>query len=129
VITKFLKFTAVVFILLAVAGCNWAFGHPTNSDGFDFSSDSVKKIAKGSTTDTEIIQLFGGPIAKLEYPQDEEEWLYYYTTDTEIADRDFLTDEAHSIIHRKSLRIRLKNGTVTNFKCDESSEPFVPGRA
>lgn len=126
---KHLKLSVAALILLAVVGCALAFRHSTDSDGIDFPSENVKKIVKGNTIDKEIIQMFGGPLAKLEYLQNEEDWLYYYTTDVEIVDRGFLTDEVHSIIHRKSLRIRLENGTVTNFKYHESSEPFAPGQA
>jgi len=72
--------------------------------------------------------LFGGPLIKFEYSLYEEDWVYYYKTDTETIERDLLTDEVHSIIHGKYLRIRLTNGTVTNIKYNESSGPSSPGQ-
>jgi outer membrane protein assembly factor BamE (lipoprotein component of BamABCDE complex) len=120
---KHLTFSVVAFILLAVVGCSFAFHRSTYNDGFDFPSENVNKIMKGETTGDELIQMFGGPLAKIEVSENEEEWKYSSSTGTEIVAKGFLTDKEQSTGQHKTLDIMLKNGTVTDFTYTESHEP------
>jgi hypothetical protein len=120
---KNLTFSVAVIILLAVVGCTLAFHLSTYNDGFDFPSENVNKIMKGETTGDELIRLFGGPLAKIEISENEEEWKYSSSTGTEIVENGFLTDEEQSTGQHKTLDIMLKNGTVTDFTFTESHEP------
>ena len=126
---KHLTLPAVAFILFAFEGCALAFHRSTQNDGFDFPSENVSKILIGKTTGDELIQLFGGPLAKFEVSENEERWKYSYSTGTEIEEQGFLTDTVQSTGHHKTLDILLKNGTVTNFTYTESSEPPGPVQA
>jgi hypothetical protein len=120
---KHLTFSVVAFSLLAVVGCTLAFHRTTYNDGFDFPSENVNKIMIGKTTGDELIQMFGGPLAKIEVSEDEEEWKYSSSTGTEIVVKGFLTDKEQSTGQHKTLDIMLKNGTVTDFTYTESHEP------
>ena len=112
---KHLTLSFIAFILLAVAGCTLAYHRKTFDDGFDFPGENVSKIIKGKTTGDEIIQMFGGPLAKTEIPENKEQWRYFYTTGVEIKESSFLTDEEHSTRRQKTLVILLRNGIVIDY--------------
>jgi hypothetical protein len=126
---KYLMLSVAAFILLAVAGCMSSFKHTVYSDGFDFPSENVKKIVAGKTTGKELIQMFGGPFEKYGISDEEEQWVYFYSTGTKFTVKSLLTDKVQSIGQHKTLSIRLKNGTITNFSYSESSEPIDSERA
>jgi hypothetical protein len=117
---KYLKLSVTAVILLAVIGCTFSFRHSTDNDGFDFPSENVNKIIKGKTTGNEIIQMFGGPLSKLEVSKNEEQWIYSFSNRTKFSVEGLLTDKAELTGHHKALYILLKNGTVTNFTYTES---------
>lgn len=125
---KHSSLSAVAFILLALAGCSFGFHRSTHNDGFDFPSENVSKILIGKTTGDELIQMFGGPLAKYEVSENEERWKYSYSTGTEIEEQVFLTDTVQLTSRQKTLVILLKNGTVTNFTYAESSVPPGPAQ-
>ena len=106
-----------------------SFKHTVYSDGFDFPSENVSKIVTGKTTGKELIQLFGGPYEKYEISEDEEQWVYFYSTGTKFVIKSLLTDRDQSTGRHKALSVRLKNGTITSFSYSESSEPLDSGRA
>lgn len=112
---KHLTLSVVAFALLTIAGCALAYHRSTFNDGFDFPSENVNKIIKGKTTGDEIIQMFGGPLAKNEVSENEEQWKYSYSTGIEIKESGFLTDEEQSTSQHKALFILIKNGIVTDF--------------
>lgn len=118
---KHVTIFVVAFILFSVAGCDLAFRNSNYNDGYNFAGENVKKIVIGKTTENELIKMLGGPYAKFEVSQDEEEWQYVYTTGTETRMQGFLTDEDKIAGRGKSLFIRLKNGIVTNFAYAESA--------
>jgi hypothetical protein len=105
----------VAFVVLSVVGCSLSYQRKTFDEGFYFFSENVNKIILGKTTGDEIIDLFGGPLAKIEIMQNEEQWRYYYSTGIEIRESGFLTDEVQSTRWHKTLVIRFKNGIVTGF--------------
>ena len=112
---KLLKLSVVALFLFAVVGCSLFYRDSTYKIGFDFPSENVSKIVKGKTTGDELLELFGGPFAKNEISEDEEVWRYYYSTDNNYKESDIFANEAKSTHQNKTLLIRLKNGTVTNF--------------
>jgi hypothetical protein len=120
---KYLALPVVAFTLLAVVGCAFSFSNSTYNDGFDFPSEDVSKIMIGQTTCDELIKMFGGPLSKYEVSEDEEQWMYSYSTGNKFEISGFLTDKAQSTSQHKSLYIRLKNGIITSFSYTESSEP------
>lgn len=104
---------------LAVAGCSMSYHRQTFNDGFDFPSENVSGIIIGKTTSDELIELFGGPLAKNDISETEEVWRYSYSTGIRIEEDDFFTDDVQSTHQYKMLVIKLKNGTVTNFTYTE----------
>jgi hypothetical protein len=122
---RHLKLTVAAVILFAAVGCTFSFRHSTESDGFDFPSENVNKIIKGKTTGKELIHMFGGPLSKFDVSENEEQWIYSFSTGTKYSVEGLLADEAGSTGHHKTLYILLKNGTVTNFTYTESH--VVPG--
>lgn len=106
-----------------------SFKHTTYEDGFDFPSENVIKIVIGKTTGKELIQMFGGPFEKYEISDDEEQWIYFYSSGTKFVVKSLLTDKVESTGRHKTLSIRLKNGTTSNFSYSESSEPIDSERA
>jgi hypothetical protein len=126
---KYLMLSVAAFSLLAVAGCMSSFKHTVYSDGFDFPSENVKKIVAGKTTGKELIQMFGGPFEKYGISDEEEQWVYFYSTGTKFTVKSLLTDKVQSTGQHKTLSIRLKNGTITSFSYSESFEPIDSERA
>jgi hypothetical protein len=126
---KYFMLSVAAFILLAVAGCMSSFKHTVYSDGFDFPSENVKKIVVEKTTGKELMQMFGGPFEKYEISDDEEQWIYFYSTGTKFTVKSLLTDKVQSTGQHKTLSARLKKGIVTNFSYSESSEPLDSERA
>lgn len=126
---KYLMLSVAAFILLAVTGCMSTFKHTVYSDGFDFPIENVNRIVTGKTTGKELIQMFGGPFEKYEISEDEEQWVYFYSTGTKFVVNSLLTNKVESTGQHKTLSVRLKNGTITNFSYSESSEPLDSGRA
>jgi hypothetical protein len=86
----------------------------------------VNKIIRGKTTGDELIQMFGGPLAKIEVSENEEEWKYSCSTGTQIVVKGFLTDQEQSTGQHKMLDIMLKNGIVTDFTYTENTEGQEP---
>jgi len=117
---KILAAFIVAIVLFEAVGCALSYRRSTDNDGFDFPSDKVKKIIKGKTTGDEIIHMFGGPFSKSDISENEEEWGYYYSSGVEINENSFLSNYVYATGYRKSLVIRLKNGTVSNFIYTES---------
>jgi hypothetical protein len=126
---KYLSLSVASFILLAVVGCASSFSESTTNNGFDFPSENVKKIIKGKTTGNELIQMFGGPLFKWDVSEDEEHWMYSYTTGNKFEVKGFLTDKVQSTSQHKSLFIFLKNGIITNFNYTETPEPLGSAQA
>jgi hypothetical protein len=116
---KFSKSSVASLIILALVGCTLSYHRSTLNNGFDFPSENVKRIIKGKTTDDELIDLFGGPLAKSEISENEEVWRYSYSTGFKTEIGGIFSDEVHSSRLYKMLIIRLKNGTVTNFTYTE----------
>ena len=105
--------------LLAVAGCSLSYHRQTFNDGFDFPSENVSGIVIGKTTGDELVELFGGPLAKNDISETEEVWRYSYSTGLTTEIGGFFSDEVQSTRRYKMLVINLKNGTVTNFTYTE----------
>ena len=118
---KPLTLFVAAFILLSADGCTLSYHRTTYNDGFDFPSENVNKIVKGITTSDELVELFGGPLVKSEVSEDEEIWRYSSTTGMKIEETGFLTDEVQSTRQHKTLDIRLKKGTVTDFSYSEGN--------
>jgi hypothetical protein len=111
----------IAFILLSADGCALSYHRTTYNDGFDFPSENISKIVKGKTTGDELVEIFGGPLAKSEVSEDEEIWRYSSTTGTKIEQTGFLSDEVQSTRQHKTLDVRLKNGIVTDFSYTEGN--------
>jgi outer membrane protein assembly factor BamE (lipoprotein component of BamABCDE complex) len=116
---KLATLSVVAFVMLAMAGCSLGYHRKTFNDGFDFPNENVDLIVNGKTTGDEIIEMFGGPLQKIEVSESEEHWRYFYSTGFEIKESGFLTDETQSSRWHKTLVIVLKHGVVTNFTYTE----------
>ncbi|HTN94699.1 MAG TPA: hypothetical protein VMJ33_08970 [Gallionella sp.] len=114
-----MKISVVFLVMLAVGGCSLSYYRKTFNDGFDFPSENVSRIVKGKTTGDEIIEMFGGPLAKNDLPETIEVWRYSYSTGVRIEEGGFFSDDVESTRQYKTLVITLKNGTVTDFTYTE----------
>ena len=117
---KHMKIPVVFLVMLAVGGCSLSYYRKTLNDGFDFPSENVNRIVKGKTTGDELIELFGGPLAKNDISETEEVWRYSYSAGVRIEEGGFFSDDVQSTRQYKVLVITLKNGTVADFTYIES---------
>jgi hypothetical protein len=120
---KRLTLAVVAVISLAVVGCTT---HTSSySVGKNFPSENVSKIVKNETTVNELIQMFGVPFLKTVISENEEKWIYNYSSGTASVQRRFVQiGKVQTTGQHKTLDVLLKNGIVTNFAYTESSEPL-----
>jgi len=103
----------LVLSLLVITACA-----PSNSNfttGNNFSSENVKKIVKGKTTTTELVQLFGQPYSKAVASKTGVKWIYMYIAATSTAQNNGFTVDVKTTSNQKSLEILVEDGMVSNF--------------
>lgn len=87
--------------------------------GNNFDSTKVNEIKKGQTTKSELLQMFGEPYTKTVVSSNEENWQYYFSTNTAKAQSYIFTTDVQTSGSYKNLSILLKEDVVSNFTFTE----------
>ena len=109
-------FLLILFALIGCATSNYTVGK-------DFDSTLVKKIEKGKTTSDDLFQMFGYPFSKTVVTENEEKWIYMYSSGTAKAQSYIITTKASTTGQQKMLDILIKDGVVINFTYNEGPMP------
>jgi outer membrane protein assembly factor BamE (lipoprotein component of BamABCDE complex) len=110
-IKKFLLILCSILTLSACAQKNLVeLGTPLNNA-------KVSKIVEGSSTESQILSLFGEPITKTAINSNETQWTYQYTKNSSTSHM-LIGETQYNIIEGK-LDIIMSNGVVTWFNYDE----------
>ncbi|MCK4828373.1 hypothetical protein KA005_72255 [bacterium] len=112
--------TAILLsIFVVLSGCATS----SYSTGRDFDSSSVNQIIKGETTRADLLQMLGRPFSKTVMSENEEKWIYMYSSGTAKAQSYFFTMKVESTGRQKMLDILLRDGIVTNYTYNEGLMP------
>jgi|LGVF01.1.fsa_nt_gb outer membrane protein assembly factor BamE (lipoprotein component of BamABCDE complex) len=112
--------TAILLsIFVVLSGCATS----SYSTGRDFDSSSVNQIIKGETTKADLLQMLGQPFSKTVISENEEKWIYMYSSGTAKAQSYFFTMKVESTGQQKMLDILLRDGIVTNYTYNEGPMP------
>ena len=112
--------TAILLsIFFVLSGCATS----SYSTGRDFDSSSVNQIIKGETTKADLLQMLGQPFSKTVISENEEKWIYMYSSGTAKAQSYFFTMKVESTGQQKMLDILLRDGIVTNYTYNEGPMP------
>lgn len=112
--------TAILLsIFVVLSGCATS----SYSTGRDLDSSSVNQIIKGETTKADLLQMLGQPFSKTVISENEEKWIYMYSSGTAKAQSYFFTMKVESTGQQKMLDILLRDGIVTNYTYNEGPMP------
>ena len=112
--------TAILLsIFVVLSGCATS----SYSTGRDFDSSSVNQIIKGETAKADLLQMLGQPFSKTVISENEEKWIYMYSSGTAKAQSYFFTMKVESTGQQKMLDILLCDGIVTNYTYNEGPMP------
>lgn len=112
--------TAILLsIFFVLSGCATS----SYSTGRDFDSSSVNQIIKGETTRADLLQMLGQPFSKTVMSENEEKWIYMYSSGTAKAQSYVFTMKVESTGRQKMLDILLRDGIVTNYTYNEGPMP------
>ena len=111
----------IICAFLSISACATS----SYSVGNDFSSKNVKKIVKGKTTRTNLLQLFGKPFSKTVISSTGEKWIYTYSAGTATAQSFIVTTNVETKGIQKTLDILIEKGVVTNYTFTEGPMPNV----
>lgn len=110
-IKKFLLILCSILTLSACAQKNLV------EQGTPLNNAKVSKIVEGSSTESQILSLFGEPITKTAINSNETQWTYQYTKKNSTSHM-LIGETQYNIIEGK-LDIIMSNGVVTWFNYDE----------
>ena len=112
--------TAILLsIFFVLSGCATS----SYSTGRDFDSSLVNQIVKGETTRADLLQMLGQPFSKTVMSENEEKWIYMYSSGTAKAQSYVFTMKVESTGRQKMLDILLRDGIVTNYTYNEGPMP------
>jgi outer membrane protein assembly factor BamE (lipoprotein component of BamABCDE complex) len=118
--SKMRTLTAILLsIFFVLSGCATS----SYSTGRDFDSSSVNQIIKGETTRADLLQMLGQPFSKTVMSENEEKWIYMYSSGTAKAQSYVFTMKVESTGRQKMLDILLRDGIVTNYTYNEGPTP------
>ena len=106
-------------LFLAITACASA----TFTQGREFSTDNIAKIVKGTTTDADMLQMFGPPFSRTVLADGTESWLYTYTVGESTAHIYPFYSSVHTTGTQKSLTATITKGVVSNFSYTEGAAP------
>jgi hypothetical protein len=109
----------LVSIFFVLVGCATS----SYSTGKDFDSSLVNQIVKAKTTKADLLQMFGQPFSKTVISENEEKWIYMYSSGTVKAQSYVLTMKVESTGQQKMLDILLRDGIVVNYTYNEGPMP------
>lgn len=110
----------ILFIIVAAISCSLLGCTYTNKyeSGSQISVESVNKIAKGKTTEADLIAMFGQPFSKAVLSASETKWIY--THNSVSASAQAFTMKTTSNAEMTTLDILLKDGVVVNYAYTKS---------
>lgn len=111
----------LALLIIALVGCATS----SYSTGKNFDSSLVNKIVKGETTKDDLVRMFGQPFSKTVISENDEKWIYMYSSGTAKAQSYVITMKVESRGIRKILDILLKDGVVINYAYTEGADPAV----
>ncbi|WP_081303018.1 outer membrane protein assembly factor BamE domain-containing protein [Gilliamella sp. App6-5] len=110
-VTKYLIALFSIVILSSCSQKNFV------EQGTPLNKEKVKNIVEGSTTESQIISLFGKPTSQKELNSNETQWTYQYTKKSSTSH--MLIGEIQYDIVEGKLDIIISKGVVTWFNYDE----------
>ncbi|OCG28190.1 hypothetical protein A9G11_11835 [Gilliamella sp. wkB108] len=111
-ITKLLFALCTVIILTACAQKNLV------EQGTPLNKEKIDNIVEGSTTEAQILSLFGEPTSKKVINSNEAQWTYKYTKKSSTSHP--LIGETQYDIIEGTLDVLITKGTVIWFNYDEN---------
>ncbi|MWN31595.1 MULTISPECIES: outer membrane protein assembly factor BamE domain-containing protein [unclassified Gilliamella] len=88
--------------------------------GTPLSNEKVSKIVEGSSTESQILSIFGEPTNKTVINSNETQWTYQYTKKSSTSH--MLIGETQYNIFEGKLDIIISKGVVTWFNYDENQK-------
>lgn len=111
------NFLVALFSIIILSSCSQ---NNFVEQGTPLSKEKVSSIVEGSTTDSQIILLFGEPTSKKVINTDEVQWTYKYVRKNSTSH--LIIGETQSNATRGTLDVIISNGVVTWFNYDENYE-------
>ncbi|MCX8649376.1 outer membrane protein assembly factor BamE [Gilliamella sp. B2776] len=111
------KFFIALFSIILLSGCTQ---NNFIEQGTPLSKDKVSSIVEGSTTEAQIISLFGEPASKKVINSDEVQWTYKYIRKSSTSH--LIIGETQSNAISGTLDVIISKGVVTWYNYDENHE-------
>ncbi|MWN04913.1 outer membrane protein assembly factor BamE [Gilliamella sp. Pas-s95] len=111
------KFIIILSSILALSACaqkNFI------EQGSPLNNEKVSKIVEGSSTESQILSIFGEPTTKKILNNNETQWTYQYTKKSSTSH--MLIGETQYNILEGKLDIIISKGVVTWFNYDENQK-------
>lgn len=115
-----LGYFGVIFGAIFISACATS----NYTVGKDFPSENVLKIERGMTTSKDIVALFGEPFSKSVVSENEEKWLYTYSSGTAKAQSYIVSMKVETTGTQKTLDLLLQDEVVVNFTFTEGNNPY-----
>ena len=112
---KRLALTCIIAVA-ALTGCATS----TYTMGNDFASANVASIVKGTTTEADLLRMFGQPYTKSVLSDTQSLWVYMHLAGTAHAQAMLLSTSVQSTSTTKQLEVFMTNGIVTNYTFTDS---------
>lgn len=109
------KFLLILCSILALSACSQK---NFVEQGTPLNNAKVSKIVEGSSTEAQILSLFGEPTTKTAINSNETQWTYQYTKKSSTSHM-LIGETQYNIIEGK-LDIIMSKGVVTWFNYDEN---------
>lgn len=109
------KFLLILCSILALSACTQK---NLVEQGTPLNNAKVSKIVEGSSTEAQILSLFGEPTTKTAINSNETQWTYQYTKKSSTSHM-LIGETQYNIIEGK-LDIIMSKGVVTWFNYDEN---------
>lgn len=111
------KFFIALFSIIILSSCSQ---NNFIEQGTPLSKDKVSSIVEGSTTESQIISLFGEPVSKKVINSDEVQWTYKYIRKSSISH--LIIGETQSNTISGTLEVIISKGVVTWYNYNENHE-------
>ena len=111
------KILIVLFSILALAACSQK---NYLEQGAPLSHEKVNKIVEGSTTETQLLNIFGEPTTKNIINSNESYWTYKYFKKS--STNNVLLGETQYDIVEGTLEVIVNQGVVTWFNYDQNNK-------
>ena len=111
------KILIVLFSILALAACSQK---NYFEQGAPLSHEKVNKIVEGSTTEIQLLHIFGEPTAKTVINSNETKWTYKYLKKS--STNNVLLGETQYDIVEGTLEVIVNQGVVTWFNYDQNNK-------